>query len=266
MSARWKKLSDEQKQPYLDREQKDRARYEEECRKADEEQIAIQEERRKKIGWDVEQNGEIDHSRRGARARLEEEREERERSKRQRQAEIEAELDPEVLEERRRLKEEKRKETEMRQRERTAKEQAMKKQHAKLDREQSKKAQNRLDYLLKQSSIFGKLKSGVGSATDDDNNKEKDEEKSRSHHRSAKKKEPQENESDPEAKELLEDEEENHIFLTQQPSCIKFGKLKDYQLEALNWMIHLAEKGLNGILADGKYSTSSSFIRDVLLV
>eukprot|EP00980_Cylindrotheca_fusiformis_P022389 scaffold9267_cov168-Cylindrotheca_fusiformis.AAC.1 len=34
------------------------------------------------------------------------------------------------------------------------------------------------------------------------------------------------------------------------PSCIKFGKLKPYQLESLNWMIHLAEKGLNGILAD----------------
>jgi hypothetical protein len=26
--------------------------------------------------------------------------------------------------------------------------------------------------------------------------------------------------------------------------------MKAYQLEGLNWMIHLAEKGLNGILAD----------------
>ncbi|EED93751.1 predicted protein, partial [Thalassiosira pseudonana CCMP1335] len=41
-----------------------------------------------------------------------------------------------------------------------------------------------------------------------------------------------------------------HVFLTKQPNCIKFGTLKPYQLEGLNWMIHLAEKGLNGILAD----------------
>ena len=47
-----------------------------------------------------------------------------------------------------------------------------------------------------------------------------------------------------------EDGEEEHVFLTKQPSVIKFGKLKPYQLESLNWMIHLAEKGLNGILAD----------------
>jgi SNF2 family DNA or RNA helicase len=53
---------------------------------------------------------------------------------------------------------------------------------------------------------------------------------------------------------------ERHTFLMKQPSCIKFGTLKPYQLEGLNWMIHLAEKGLNGILADemglGKVSTS----------
>jgi SWI/SNF-related matrix-associated actin-dependent regulator of chromatin subfamily A member 5 len=40
------------------------------------------------------------------------------------------------------------------------------------------------------------------------------------------------------------------VYLTKQPSTIKFGQLKPYQLEALNWMIHLTEKGLNGILAD----------------
>ena len=39
-------------------------------------------------------------------------------------------------------------------------------------------------------------------------------------------------------------------FLTRQLSCVKFGMLKPNQLEGLNWMIHLAEKGLNSILAD----------------
>ena len=43
---------------------------------------------------------------------------------------------------------------------------------------------------------------------------------------------------------------DQHVFLTKQPSIIKHGNLKPYQLESLNWMIHLAEKGLNGILAD----------------
>jgi len=47
-----------------------------------------------------------------------------------------------------------------------------------------------------------------------------------------------------------EDPDEALIFLTKQPSIIEFGTLKPYQLEGLNWMIHLAEKGLNGILAD----------------
>lgn len=39
-------------------------------------------------------------------------------------------------------------------------------------------------------------------------------------------------------------------YLTRQPSILKGGNLKDYQLEALNWMISLREANLNGILAD----------------
>lgn len=38
--------------------------------------------------------------------------------------------------------------------------------------------------------------------------------------------------------------------LTVQPSCIKFGKMRDYQLQGLNWLIHLYDNGINGILAD----------------
>ena len=38
--------------------------------------------------------------------------------------------------------------------------------------------------------------------------------------------------------------------LTTQPSIITGGKLRDYQLEGLNWIIHLIQNGLNGILAD----------------
>ena len=38
--------------------------------------------------------------------------------------------------------------------------------------------------------------------------------------------------------------------LQKQPACIAFGKMRDYQLEGLNWLIKLFENGINGILAD----------------
>ena len=34
------------------------------------------------------------------------------------------------------------------------------------------------------------------------------------------------------------------------PHYIKNGKLRDYQIRGLNWMISLFENGINGILAD----------------
>lgn len=38
--------------------------------------------------------------------------------------------------------------------------------------------------------------------------------------------------------------------LTKQPSFIKFGTMRAYQLEGLSWMVNLAHQGINGILAD----------------
>ena len=35
-----------------------------------------------------------------------------------------------------------------------------------------------------------------------------------------------------------------------QPSCIKNGTMRSYQIQGLNWMIHLYDNGINGILAD----------------
>jgi hypothetical protein len=56
--------------------------------------------------------------------------------------------------------------------------------------------------------------------------------------------------------ELLADEdaEENdagrgHRLLVQ-PSVIQHGKMREYQLQGLNWLIHLYDNGINGILAD----------------
>ena len=49
-----------------------------------------------------------------------------------------------------------------------------------------------------------------------------------------------------------------------QPSILTGGKLTDYQLDGLNWLISLYEKGLNGILADemglGKTIQSIAFM------
>lgn len=35
-----------------------------------------------------------------------------------------------------------------------------------------------------------------------------------------------------------------------QPSIITGGTMREYQLQGLNWMIHLYDNGVNGILAD----------------
>ena len=60
---------------------------------------------------------------------------------------------------------------------------------------------------------------------------------------------------------MTEDEEDARLLaaskqatratrLTVQPNCIKFGTMRDYQIEGLNWLISLYDRGINGILAD----------------
>jgi SWI/SNF-related matrix-associated actin-dependent regulator of chromatin subfamily A member 5 len=54
--------------------------------------------------------------------------------------------------------------------------------------------------------------------------------------------------------ELLKDEEEGGERaghrLSVQPSIITGGTLREYQMQGLNWLIHLYDNGINGILAD----------------
>ena len=152
-----------------------------------------------------------------------------------------AEMDEDEIEERRAAREAKKKEVDDRQRKRADEEAMVQDRHKKLTKEESKKAANRFEYLLKQSSIFAKLKMGGGKATDDDVPASSSPDHRQ---RSATVKSVVGEEVD------TDEEEEQHHFLSKQPNCIKFGQLKPYQLEGLNWMIHLAEKGLNGILAD----------------
>ncbi|ORZ17622.1 SNF2 family N-terminal domain-domain-containing protein [Absidia repens] len=69
-----------------------------------------------------------------------------------------------------------------------------------------------------------------------------------------------------EDEELLKDEisTEPLTVFTESPAYVTGGKLRDYQVQGLNWMISLFENGINGILADemglGKTLQTISFL------
>ena len=243
LSTRWKALDDAKRERYLEKERTDRERYQREAAEADAEKLRQQEENR--MALLALKEGESAASR-GARGKMDEARQAKEWRRMQRHAE----MDPEELEERNRLRREKREEAEGRRRKRDAQEAAVAERHTKLDKDAAKKAAQRLEYLLNQSDIFSKFHGGSKKpeATD-----KKPPAKKKSHR----------DDTGAATDEDVEVEEgaEEHVFLTKQPSCIAFGKLKGYQLEGLNWMIHLAEKGLNGILADemGEFDTCVVF-------
>ncbi len=48
----------------------------------------------------------------------------------------------------------------------------------------------------------------------------------------------------------MEAEQQSVVRISEQPSNIKFGKMRPYQIESLNWMTGLYHNGMNGILAD----------------
>lgn len=49
--------------------------------------------------------------------------------------------------------------------------------------------------------------------------------------------------------ESLSPQDEDVIHLQTQPSCIQ-GTMRGYQIDALNWLLHQHQLGLNSILAD----------------
>jgi len=248
LSSRWKALSKTDREPFFEMEGQDRQRFQRESAVADAEAFAEQNARRENL---VAKDGE-DASMRGERRKIQMGRQSTEDARKARKERIEADLDPEILEERKRVKEHKKAEAKERQRKREVEEKKLADRHKKLDKEASKKQDKRLEYLLQQSSIFGKLKSGRGSANEEEVKGKEEEEGYVPHHRDKKSKKKGERKTPvPEGEDEEEGEDaENHIFLTRQPKCIEFGTMKPYQVEGLNWMIHLAEKGLNGILAD----------------
>ena len=81
------------------------------------------------------------------------------------------------------------------------------------------------------------------------------------HHRKSEKEEDEELLREEEGEEDNDYEED---FVTESPSFIKGGKLRDYQIQGLNWLISLHEHKLSGILADemglGKTLQTISFL------
>ena len=123
--------------------------------------------------------------------------------------------------------------------------------------------QERLKFLIKQTEIFAHFLIG-GKAEDNSKNKKSEKgskRKSISHV----------NKTNTDI-ELIDDEDNDDMYeqektitrLYSQPSILVGGKLTNYQLDGLNWIISLYERGLNGILADemglGKTIQSIAFL------
>ncbi|CAN6467685.1 unnamed protein product [Victoria cruziana] len=114
------------------------------------------------------------------------------------------------------------------------------KQNSAIDADMNNRGKGRLKYLLQQTEIFAHFAKGSQSES---------EKKPKGRGRHASKVTEEE-----EDEEYLKEEEDAFVGagstrLVAQPSCIK-GKMRDYQLAGLNWLIRLYENGINGILAD----------------
>ncbi|KAG8636593.1 ISWI chromatin-remodeling complex ATPase CHR11 isoform X2 [Manihot esculenta] len=113
-------------------------------------------------------------------------------------------------------------------------------QNAAIDADMNNKGKGRLKYLLQQTELFAHFAKPDQSAS---------QKKAKGRGRHASKVTEEE-----EDEECLKEEEDGlsgagNTRLVAQPSCIQ-GKMRDYQLAGLNWLIRLYENGINGILAD----------------
>lgn len=132
------------------------------------------------------------------------------------------------------------------QEEKKQKEAVIAEQQEDIQKEKASQAQKRLEFLLKQSSIFshfGQVKEDQAKFGIRTNVKKNNEEGNSSMNR-------RDSGNANQEEELEEADEHQATFLTSQPTTLSFGKMRDYQLEGLNWMIGLQENGVNGILAD----------------
>ena len=109
----------------------------------------------------------------------------------------------------------------------------------------------RFDYLLKQTEVFSHFMGGSSKAKSPLKVKQpkpvkvaKNAKVGDNRHRMT------EQEEDEELLTDLNHAKKNMVQFDESPHFIKNGKLRDYQVRGLNWMISLFENGINGILAD----------------
>ena len=135
---------------------------------------------------------------------------------------------------------------EKRQREKQEKEAVIFERQEDVRKEKAQQAKRRLEFLLKQSNIFshfGRVKQDQAKYGISTKVKRSEDPKDGSARSSV-------DGSVQEDEDLEEADTHDATFLTSQPTTLGFGKMRQYQLEGLNWMIRLQENGVNGILAD----------------
>ncbi|GMF12236.1 unnamed protein product [Phytophthora lilii] len=242
MSARWAQLAAGEREEFLELAAADKKRYDDECRARDEE---VEKERARKR---EELYGAVEGKRERKKTQVVEEpkpkRQPRELTEKQLEAKrLRQEIRQQEIDERDELKAE-----EMRQKEALAK-------------KKSEIASARLKYLLSQSDIFAhfsgqvknnKKKGKKGAALDADADAETGEESAEdTDSKTGKgKKKGKKRAANDDEDEMMHDSHHVGVRLTKQPSVIKFGTMRAYQLEGLSWMVNLAHQGINGILAD----------------
>ena len=96
----------------------------------------------------------------------------------------------------------------------------------------------RWKFLLAQTEVFAHFLSGTKAAKEAANKGKRGRNKSHAA------------EEDEDAELVEHAEDYQAVRLTSQPTCITGGKMREYQLAGLNWMIRLFDHGINGILAD----------------
>jgi len=233
LSAKWKALSDSEREEYETLASKDKERYLKECQQRDEEYLRLQEERRK--------------------ANTATETESRMRNSTMARSDASA-LKADAPKRKREVSEQERKATQQRKQAKLEEERAIEQQHSELRQSKADQAEARLKYLLSQSDIFSHF--GLKGSTEESSS-------SRTGTGSSKVKSSDIAEDlDDDEIAMLEEENESEedgaptpakpaiTTLTRQPNCIVGGKMRPYQLEGLNWMVRLTENGINGILAD----------------
>lgn len=272
---RWNDLSEEEKAPYVEMERNDKARYARESHQADvaamQRREKLQKERDELYIDDEEDEVWEDEGPTGRKRITRKELKKKQRKKARKEAKAQKADNEEFngdddddsdaesyfsvesegsSEEKKKKKAPPRKITQKQieyrqkvQEEKQEKEQYIAERQQELRKERAAQAKRRLEFLLKQSNIFshfGRVKEdtakyGINSTVT--TTKKGDAGVARR------------SEID-EAEELEEADEHEATFLIKQPSTLGHGKMRDYQLEGLNWMIRLQENGVNGILAD----------------